>query len=67
MPIDQRYQKVKCDDCGRDYQCLPSDDYYKRPGGELVESDGIITGGVCEKCLLKGEGITKPMISSTNN
>lgn len=34
---DQRWQMVTCTECGRTYQCTPSDDNY---------------GGLCTKCLV---------------
>lgn len=46
--FDPRFQQVKCDRCGREYQCTPWDDYYRTPRGDSC----------CEPCMLGG----RPML-----
>lgn len=68
MPTDACYKKVQCKDCERSYTCLPGDDYYQRPGEKRIYKEGdTYKGGVCESCLVKKAGITKPIISADNN
>lgn len=67
MTIDQRYMKVECEDCGRQYTCLPDDDYYKRRGASLRIEGDLCKGGVCSHCLRTQAGITAPLISLSNN
>jgi hypothetical protein len=40
-------QRVRCERCGREYVCGPTDDYYCTPEGDHC----------CEPCLLTGAGI----------
>lgn len=39
-----QWQQVKCDRCGREYQCTPWDGHCETPQGDHC----------CETCLLKG-------------
>lgn len=41
------WKQVRCDRCGRTYQCTPSDDYYC-----VAEGDHC-----CESCLLRGRSL----------
>lgn len=43
------YQPVRCDRCGREYICTPSDDFYCAAEGDHC----------CERCLLSGAGVTR--------
>lgn len=48
MPPDNRYKKVRCADCGEEYICTPSRDFYYR-------YDDPHTGR-CWSCFLKTFG-----------
>ena len=42
--VDARWQMVKCADCGKEYQCTPTEDYF---------NNTTLTDGLCWSCLLK--------------
>jgi hypothetical protein len=48
--ISAAWQQVKCADCGREYRCTPTDDYYHRPTVDPTKR--TLTNGVCEPCLV---------------
>jgi hypothetical protein len=49
-----QWQEVKCDRCGREYQCTPWDDYYETPAGDHC----------CEPCLLKGKTLIATIVET---
>lgn len=44
LAVDRQWKQVKCDRCGREFQCTPWDDLYDTPEGDAC----------CEPCLLGG-------------
>lgn len=52
--FDQRWQQVKCRDCGREFQCTPWDDYYNATSAE---------DGVCERCLIGGRKLVHVVLN----
>ena len=46
------YQPVRCDRCGREYTCTPSDDLYCAAEGDHC----------CERCLLSGAGVMRMLV-----
>lgn len=45
---DNAWKQVRCDRCGREYECTPSSDLYCTPEGDHA----------CESCLIGGLPVT---------
>lgn len=54
------WRQVTCSSCGREYQCVPADDYYHRP--DVADEARTLTNGVCEPCLLGFKGPSDPFL-----
>lgn len=49
--IDPRWQEVTCSECGKQYRCTPTEDYYNNTN---------LKDGICEPCLLAGKTGANP-------
>lgn len=53
VPYDACWQQVTCKQCGRRYQCIPSDDYWALGEGHVIGPED----GYCFTCMLAVQGI----------
>ena len=49
--------EVKCRKCGREYVCLPHDDYYHTP--DQPNEARTTLNGICEPCLFAENNIKR--------
>lgn len=55
--IDLRWQDVKCKDCGVEYQCTPTQDYFHPTGFTPLEKS--TTNGYCWNCFMRITGMNQ--------
>jgi len=53
MTVDARWQPVTCKNCGKQYICTPSEDYYALRGETLTS----LEDGLCWDCFMAATGM----------
>jgi len=56
MPDDIRWEMVRCRECGKEYRCTPSQDYFEAT---------TTTDGLCWDCFLPFKGMPSQPEPST--